>query len=310
LGKLISHFHERIPSLLKTSEKKLTVSEILEFDDFEDVKDRVLEAEVESLLRKNHAEQFSWLEGRFSIELRKGLDRWPIFIELIERRNLFVHTDGVISSQYINVCKANGVDLSDVKAGGQLKASKPYLVDAYKCLYEFGVKLTHVLWRKCWRDEFKAADDNLQEITYDLLVEEKSELATRLLKFAVDTVPRHSSDVARRIFIINLAQAYLFGGKDDLCAERLQKEDWSACGLDFQICVAVLARNFESAANLMHEIGDSGPIRKQDYLEWPVFREFRQEKGFYSAYESIFGEAPVFEEEHSTDEREKPDNES
>jgi hypothetical protein len=308
LGRLVSHLHATAPELLNSSEKTFSISDILTFDSFSEVKEKVLEAEVEGLLRKSHADQFSWLESRFSVELRKGLERWPIFIEVTERRNLFVHTDGVVSNQYTKTCKKHGFTLGDVKPGHQLKASKAYLIEAYKCLYEFGVKLAQVLWQKVLRQDIGKADQSLVEITYDLLVEEKIDLATRLLEFSVDVLPRHSTDVYRRMFIINLSQAYLFSDNEDKCLARLDKEDWSACGLDFKTCVAVLKRNFSYAIRLMHEIGTSGPISKQQYLEWPIFREFRQDDRFEEAYETIFGERPVLEEEHAKDERHRPED--
>ena len=85
-------------------------------------REKIFAKEVESILRSSHSDQFLWMERVFSIPLTKGLESWPSFIELTERRNLFVHCDGVVSDQYINVCKNNKVVLgSDICVRKKLK---------------------------------------------------------------------------------------------------------------------------------------------------------------------------------------------
>ena len=64
----------------------------------------MLEKEIESLRRKSYIEQFKELETKFSIKLTK-FDRWPYFIESAQRRNLFTHCDGIVSKQYLDVCR-------------------------------------------------------------------------------------------------------------------------------------------------------------------------------------------------------------
>lgn len=311
LRRLISLLHQHEPKLLKASERSLTISELMEFENFEEAQRFLIECEVESVLRKSHLEHFKWIEGRFGIELRKGLDRLPLFVELTERRNLFVHTDGVVSTQYMKICGQNGVDLGQTHVGDILEVNQDYLIEAYKCLYEFSVKLSQVLSRKLFPQRLEEADEVLQGISYELLTEDKNDLATRLLTFAVDVLPRHSSEVNRRIYIINLAQALKFSGDEDAAQKRLDGEDWSACGINFKMCVQVLKDEFEEACTTMREIGDSGPIKQQDYLEWPLFREFRRQDEFSPTFKDIFGFEPVLEDVHEeSDDEDSPAHEA
>lgn len=109
----------------------------------------IIEKEVETVLRNSHVEQFDWLESKFGIPLRKGLDSWPTFVETTERRNLLVHTGGIVSSQYIKNCKEHKVAFgNDLKPGSELHVDAEYVAKAYFCIFEIGVKLAHVLWRK------------------------------------------------------------------------------------------------------------------------------------------------------------------
>lgn len=90
LGGLVRAFFNLRPELLNASERNLTFKELKEFSSLEDARDFILEKEIETILRKSHVEQFEWMESKFKIKLREGLPSWPIFVEVTERRNLFV----------------------------------------------------------------------------------------------------------------------------------------------------------------------------------------------------------------------------
>lgn len=137
------------PEILNLSEKNLTYSQLVKFSSLDEVKELIIEKEVETVLRKSHSEQFDWLENKLDMSLRKDLSIWPKFIELTERRNLFVHCNGIISSQYISVCSEHKVEHhTECKIGDSLSVTPEYFYDAYMCILEIGVKLAQVIWRK------------------------------------------------------------------------------------------------------------------------------------------------------------------
>ena len=272
------------PETLNSSGKQLSYKELIGFADMDAARRHVVETEVEGLLRKSHSEQIAWLE-KFHKNLRDS--SWKTFIELTERRNLFVHCHGKVSAQYIGVCKEHGISTDAVQIGETLTARPKYLDEAYKCLFETGVKLSQSLWRKLAPGEIPAADDALMEVTFNLLVDEQYDLAIRLLEFA-QLVKCHE-DATRRVMLVNLALAYKFSGNDEKCASTLAASDWSACSDNFVTCIAVLSDDFEGAAKAMHRIGKNGSIRQHDYMDWPVFKAFRKSENFLQAYSEIFG---------------------
>jgi hypothetical protein len=113
LGRLLRLIFLAKPEILNASEKEMTFAELTKFDSIQAARDFIVEKEVESIIRKSHADHFAWLERILSINLRVDLDAWPPFVELTERRNLFVHCDGVASSQYIAVCKEHNAKLDE-----------------------------------------------------------------------------------------------------------------------------------------------------------------------------------------------------
>jgi len=104
------------------------------------------------------------------------------------------------------------------------------------------------------------------------------------------------------MFLVNLAQALKFSGDEESSRARLDSVDRSACGLNFKLCVAVLRNDLIGACDLMEQIGADGSIDEKDYVEWPVFREFRQQECFQTTFEKVFGKPPLFEDTHKFEE--------
>ena len=291
LGKLISSLFQLRPELLRSSDRTFTYSQLAEFSSISEARDQLLEKEVETLLRKSHSEQFDWLESKFAVKLRVDLPIWPTFIEVTERRNLFVHADGIVSSQYLKVCREQGVALeNETKAGVQLEVPQKYFEIAHEAIFEIGVKLGQVLWRKLQPAEIEAADANLANVCYELLRERKFRLAQRLLDFACSTAMKHVDESYRLIFLVNRAQSYKWDGQNEKALEIVSSQDWSATAPQFQLAASTLRDEFGKAIDLMKAIGANGNPSKEAYKTWPLFREIRKTKEFAVAFEKIFGE--------------------
>jgi hypothetical protein len=294
LGSLVRAILSSRHEMLRASGLMLSFSQLSEFNSIGAARDYILEKEVENLLRKSHVEQFDWLEEKFGLKLREGLPVWPRFIEVTERRNLFVHCDGVASSQYFKVCRENKVVVEEgIALGSRLRVSPRYFESAYRAVFEIGVKLAHVLWRKTHPEDLNTADRNLMEVTYETLRDEEYELAITLLEFAGTTLKKHCDDESRRIFLVNLAQAHKWTGNSGKTAEIMSKEDWTAVSDKFKIAKAVLDDDFDGAAKLMGKIGAEGDVPKAGYRDWPLFKEFRKSAVFQETFLRVFGEPAV-----------------
>jgi hypothetical protein len=290
LGAILRTLFILRPKVLDLSERQITYSDLLEFGSIEAARDHIIEKEVETILRKSHSEQFDMLEKRFDLPLRTGLDVWPNFIEITERRNLFVHASGRVSAQYINVCKDHGVVHEEpITRGKELYVDQHYFNKAHACIVELGVKLVHTLWRKQLPDDRKAADQNLNIICYDLIAEKRWLPARRLLDFAVGQKKHHSEEERRR-FVINRAQAYKWSGDESTARKVILSEDWTASSDTFKLAVAVILDEYGNAASLMSAIGPAGRPNKHEYCDWPLFSVFRKTDAFLTKFAEVFNE--------------------
>ncbi len=290
LGRLIRAMVLTRPELLKSSERTLSLGNLLELGDFDSAREYLIEKEIESVLRKSHDDHFAWIESKLDMTLRKDLPSWPGFIELTERRNLLVHCDGIVSHQYMANCKEHSVPLGTCSVGDKLGAPLAYYRAACDCILEIAVKLTHVVWRKLLPNDREPADDALAGTCFELLIHENNSLANELLRFANVVLKKHASERHRLIFLVNWAQSWKWLNNEKECKALLDKEDWTAKGSEFQLCVSVLRDKFEDAVAIMKQLGKDGSMKPGDYLIWPIFSKARKEKIFQDGYRDVFGE--------------------
>lgn len=311
LGRILRTVFVRKPDILNGSEKKISFEALSQFSSIGAAREYILEKEVETILRSSHSEQFKWMEKSFDLVLTKDLPSWSMFMEITERRNLFVHTDGVVSSQYVAVCKLHKCSAEDSpKEGERLGVPQAYFESAHRCIYEIGVKLGHVLWRKLFPDERQAADANYVRLTYDLIENGKYELAICLLDFACNEFKKFSNERNQLTLIVNRAQAYKWKGDQERCKKIMRATDWSAKGDQFRLADAVLAEDWPRAAKVMKRIGNDGPVDATDYRDWPLFRDLRKQDVFLNSFAEIFGEPFASKSEVKKKELPAPQQES
>ncbi|MFD2603302.1 hypothetical protein [Flavobacterium suzhouense] len=296
LGGLIRTMFVAQPELLNYSEKNILFSELIKFTSINEAREFIVEKEVESVLRESHLKQFKWLENKLNIPLRKDLPSFSDFIEVTERRNLFVHCNGIVSRQYLEVCRENGVVNSEKNViGEKLTAEPDYFSKCYEVLFEIGVKLGHVIWRKLRPDDLLEADVHLNEVCYQLLNKGHYTLAINLLKFATDTLRKHHDQEIVCVFTVNKALAYYLSDNREECTKVLNAHDWSATNDKFKLAIHILRENYESVLDTMRSIGDSNKhITKDSYREWPLFSKLRKRDDFKEVYKDIFKEDFIY----------------
>jgi hypothetical protein len=291
LGRLIRTIFTVKPELLNTSERNISFSELVHFGTVENARNFIIEREIDAILRLSHADQLHTLEKKLGMVLTKGLAFWSDFIEITERRNLFVHTGGVVSAQYLAVCKEHKVNLEPTaELGRTVRVSPDYYTNALDTFIELGVGLVQVIWRKYVPEEIEQADNALADAIYDALIRKRYELVKRLTRLALKTLPRLSSAIIRYTFVVNEIIAYKWGiEKERAKAEQLlDAVDWSATNTTFQLAVLVLKNDFVNAASLMRTLGKS--MDPMHYIDWPLFQDFRLSTEYQEAFIEVYGE--------------------
>lgn len=259
------------PGWLKNTDKKISYKEILEITSLETLKDEIVAKEIASLMRDSHFAQVAFLDGKLKLGIEKEFPRWLDFLEITERRNLFVHTGGTVSPQYLENCSKWRVTLDKrVKEGSHLSAGDDYIAKAIDCFYELSVRVAQASARRIFPACFGEADKALNNRAVDLLIEGRYDLAERIFTFAL-SIPENmtSGGEMRYYFLLNRCIARKFSDKDFL--DDLHSIDWSPFHPKYHFAVAVLEDRFKDAERLMRSQAVRDEVSEENFKEWPLF---------------------------------------
>lgn len=289
LGLLMHEIASSNPDAIFDREKTLSVRELMKAASIDELKRSITNSEIDSVLRDGFDDQISWIEKRANLEkIEPKYPEWPDLVEVLERRNLFVHTGGNISEQYLRAArKYNFKDLKNLVLGKELHAGPKYFTRSVELVTDFGAKLIQVVWRKLKPDDAELADKRIARFGFELIERGQYELAKTILKFGSE-IRGLSSDRIRRTMVVNLANANKLSKNSEEAKLVLDREDWTSTSNDFAICVAAIREDVVDVVSLMKKIGSSGEITAQDYQEWPAFFHVRDDENFRNAFKEIF----------------------
>lgn len=292
IGNLLNAIYSKKPELYKTIKKEISLSELIETNNLDEIKRNILEEEIDTFRRGSYVDQFSDLEAKFNISTLKKFDDWPKFIECAQRRNLMTHNGGRVSQQYIKLCTKEGYKFTETpKIGDELNLEPEYLFEALKTVSKIGFMLTHTLWRKIFPDEIDLADHAMNGSLYFLLEKQRWRTASEFGEFSLTTMmSKETNSMVKMIRIVNTALALKFNKHSNRAIQLLDEVDWSACIRDFKLAVAIIKDDFKLASEIMKDIGKSGElVNELAYYQWPLFEEFRGSTEFQDAFYEVYG---------------------
>lgn len=292
IGQLIRFIYAVNPNLLNESNSSISYKDLFTYNDLNAIKDKIIQDKTESILRKSHKEQLNDIQTLSGIKNLKGVSFWKEFIEITQRRNLFVHCKGLVSEQYIKECQKEGITLLPSQ-GDNLNVDNTYFNRAYFIFYIMGVLLSQVVTRHLLGKEkvLGEIDTLLNHIIYETLEEEKYDLSIELSKFALADSTKHSCRLDEVYFVLNYAQAYKWQGNQDECNQILSKFDFSAMTSDILVAKYALEDNIDMVVEHMKKAGSNSKIMTREaYVSWVIFKEIREQEKFRETYKTIFGE--------------------
>jgi hypothetical protein len=285
---LLKEIYKKKPELIENINQNFSVRDLKEYASIDIIINQLINKDIEQVLRESYIEQFSIIGTKFKVKLTE-FKNWPAFVEITQRRNLIMHTNGRVTNQYLENCKNNQCTQTDsVKINDTLHISKDYLLVSASILQEVTFKLSITLWRKIFPNELEMSDKYANNHLFSLLIEEDYMLAANLGEFMVRQ-NKFFSDIDKRIILINYCIALKGLNKIKELNTELDSIDWSSSILDFKLAVELLKDNHKEFLKLMEKIGINGEyITEESYKEWPLFRHIRNNSEFQQKYKLIF----------------------
>ena len=202
-------------------------------------------------------------------------------IEIFQRRNLFVHNNGIVNSTYLKNVPEKYIQSKRIKKDCGLQASQKYLDRAMETVHLFGFMLMQLCWRKWKKNNHEAADRVFWDFTYDTLTQERYEFTKRV---ACSASAIKIARPFRRLIIINQAIASRELGEEARVRGLVKECEWMPMSIDVQIAIHTLRREYNRVYSLLKEAAVSGDI-KHISKDWPLFRPINHEPQFIQAFE-------------------------
>ncbi|MSQ70313.1 MAG: hypothetical protein EXR27_03340 [Betaproteobacteria bacterium] len=185
IGALLKAIYVKNDELLKGITREISLADLLEYDNIDTVKRAMLDKEIDTFRRESYVEQFTSLEKKFGLTLRK-FPEWCEFVELGQRRNILTHNGGMVSDQYLVVCEREGCQFEKRPAiGDVLQVDFKYFTRALQLLSKVGFMLCHTLWGKVFPAESEELHNSINNALYDCLEQKRWRLASELGTFAL-----------------------------------------------------------------------------------------------------------------------------
>lgn len=289
LSEILTTIFRNNPDRLKSPDKTLSYDEILQVKTIEEALSKFIAKEVDKIIRESHSEHIKYLDKQLKINLQQKIVSWKKFVELTERRNLFVHTGGRISRQYTCVCIANEIKLDNkVQENTILNVTDQYFEEAYECLFEIGFKIGQSVYRKLFSDRLEPIETSLNSVGVRLLEKGQWGLSKIIFDYGL-SIPSKMlfSEEFHRLYMINKCIALKGSGDVDSMLKLLNSVDWSASHQRFILAGHVLKNEYDEAEKIMVDM----PVRyisEEYYRTWPLFQDFRNSEQFKRAFKILF----------------------
>lgn len=287
VGKLIQLNPERYVA----SEKTVAIGDIINAASKDDIIKGFVADELYRFSRESHDSQNSYIEKNFNIKIKESWKRYPDFIEVFERRNLIAHGEPAFNMRYASICEAAGHKGMAGQVGKPIELRYAYQEQALFILSEYAILLSFALWRKHAADKEKEAFETLNETGYKLIQDGHFILAERILSFALSLKNIGVSEEIRKMMVVNCASAARSMENDGKanCTKVLNREDWTASSLPFQLSVAALKEEIDIVVDLIPQVKNIG-FELSNFRQWPVFRFIKDNAEFNDALEKNYGE--------------------
>lgn len=271
-------------------DKNISYAKVIESKDINDVKEKIIDNEVDSLMRENIFEWMNILQRKHGIIIQVENLYVQKFIEAYLRRNIIVHNDSKVNQDYINGMKKAGKTISEKSIGKKLLCTKTYIENVIDAsIYTIICICYNSL--KLFKDEEEKLVDKMIEFGFEKIKNEEYDLAREIHKLIKDN---DGLDQQSRIYaLINYWQTFKWSNKYEEVKDEIDKFDISAYEDLIKLAVFALREEYDNLSDLLNSKFSEDKQNEELAIqleEFPIFKEVRKKK-FYKELKENYPEA-------------------
>lgn len=259
-------------------EKNINISlnDLKNYSNIEEAYDDFLFKEVEKLLLEMTFEEIKNYFKKLDVSLSEDFINWDNINEIRERRHLVVHNNSIVNKKYIT--KSNNP--YNLNIGNVAKIDAEYLNKSIVEIQVAGILLIMNCWGKWEKKHATSAIMELLILTYDLLKQKRNKTALRICEYVEKNIKANNDDEENCLIRIkfNYCIALKRIGEKIILEKKLDGLRVGSMTPIFKIAKHILSDEYKIAISLFKQSIVVDDFIIDDYLEWPIFEEIRNEK--------------------------------
>jgi hypothetical protein len=122
-------------------EKQIKIEEIIKFNDIIDLKEKLIERELNDLFYKGIDDISKYLKGKFGIDLQND-SQWEEFRERFYKRNILIHNNGYPNDIYLKNIVTNDMN--------KIKINDKYLEDSFTVFRKYSQLIKNYFYNRAY----------------------------------------------------------------------------------------------------------------------------------------------------------------
>jgi len=268
------HFGKH-PQTAISSDKIFSYEDLTGFSTIEDARRNIIEKKVEDILRGSFSEWIKYFRSNLKLSMSYLDSVFDELIETCERRNLYVHNNGVANSIYLS--KVSNKIASDVKIGHQIEVKRSYLENRISLFERCCILIAAELWKQMLPSDSKRGII-LIEIAFEHMEKKRWDVAEGLSYFIMN-----DKKLPERDLLVGKMNYWLSMKRQDRwneIKEQATSEDMSARDNLFQLAWYSLCSKKEEFYKLLPKAVKAGDVDLPSLETFPIFDEIRPDKQF------------------------------
>lgn len=259
------------PESVKIDEKPLTLIDIRKFGSMEIAENYLIEKEVGKLIRESYMVWVEYFKKNFKckFDLISILD--DSVIEIIQRRNIIVHNDGVINGIYLS-----NVPKTSYKSDDKVVIAIEYILEAIRIIEKCGLFMGIEIWQRVEKNSIDRATF-LEQTGFEYLKKEEWENALNIYELL-----EKETEITNKLKTIAQLNILLckkrIEGIDNI-KEELFKIDFSDKSNVFILILHALKEDYDMFFKLLPDVYKNG-ITLFHLQKWPILKEIREHEKY------------------------------
>ncbi|MGW3375155.1 hypothetical protein [Streptomyces hydrogenans] len=269
-GQLARIIYSVNSAALNDSDYAFTLQELANFSTLDDAREYLVERRISALMRDSIDAWDKWLKrSSGGLSMNDLPVEWPVIRESFARRNLIVHTGGVVNHLYTSVIQ--NLDLSEdarPAVGARLTVDEEYLNRVLQELLALGYVMVSAVGAKLHKGDSAAFDRGMVGAIESLAMKRTWRACAALCQYALSRKLTRSREMMVTVRSW-LARREIYG----IESIRQEVEQWDTSGLSRKIshCKPVLLREADSALPPINHLLESGDLTRFELALDPLY---------------------------------------